>query len=311
MSKLAIVQKAPVFLDKHKTIEVAVDTVEEAAKNGAELVVFTEAFIPGYPTWIWRLRPGGDWDVSEELHERLLNNSVTMESNDLAPLYAVAKKHNVTIVCGIEERDSQLSQSTLYNSVIIIGSDGTLLNKHRKLMPTNPERIVWGTGDASGLKVVDTPVGRVSTLLCWENYMPLARYAIYSQGVEIYIAPTYDSGDNWIGTLQHIAREGCCWVVGCGNLMKGSDIPEDFPDKASLYPDADEWVNPGDSIVIAPGGEVVAGPMRKESGILYCDVDREKASIAKRALDVTGHYSRPDIFQLHVNTQPQSPVVFK
>ena len=311
MSKLAIVQKAPVFLDKHKTIEVAVDTVEEAAKNGAELVVFTEAFIPGYPTWIWRLRPGGDWNVSEELHERLLNNSVTMESNDLALLYAVAKKHNVTIVCGIEERDSQLSQSTLYNSVIIIGSDGTLLNKHRKLMPTNPERMVWGTGDASGLKVVDTPVGRVSTLLCWENYMPLARYAIYSQGVEIYIAPTYDSGDNWIGTLQHIAREGCCWVVGCGNLMKGSDIPEDFPDKASLYPDADEWVNPGDSIVIAPGGEVVAGPMRKESGILYCDVDREKASIAKRALDVTGHYSRPDIFQLHVNTQPQSPVVFK
>lgn len=311
MSKLAIVQKAPVFLDKSKTIEVAVATVEEAAVNGAELVVFTEAFIPGYPTWIWRLRPGGDWNLSEELHERLLKNSVVMESEDLVPLYDAAKNHNVTIVCGIEERDSKLSQSTIYNTVIVIGADGTLLNKHRKLMPTNPERMVWGFGDASGLKVVDTPVGRVGTLLCWENFMPLARYALYSQGVEIYIAPTYDSGEGWIGTLQHIAREGGCWVVGCGNLMRGSDIPEDFPDKALLYPDADEWVNPGDSIVIAPGGEIVAGPMREEAGILYCEVDKEKVGISKRAFDVTGHYSRPDIFQLHVNTQAQTPVVFE
>ena len=311
MSKLAIVQKPPVFLDKHKTIDLAVSTVEEAAANGAELIVFTEAFIPGYPTWVWRLKPGGDWGLSEKLHERLLNNSVVMESDDLEPLYQVAKKHNITIVCGIEERDSHLSQSTLYNTVIVIGSDGSLLNKHRKLMPTNPERMVWGFGDAAGLKVVDTPCGRIGTLLCWENFMPLARYAMYSQGVEIYIAPTYDSGEAWIGTLQHIAREGCCWVVGCGNLMKGSDIPSDFPDKEKLYPDVDEWINPGDSIVIAPGGEIVAGPMNKESGILYCEVDKDKVAISKRAFDVTGHYSRPDIFQLHVNTQPQSPVVFK
>jgi len=311
MSKIAIVQKPPVFLDKHATIQSVVDTVQEAASNNAELIVFSETFIPGYPTWIWRLRPDGDWNLSEELHARLLNNAVVMDSNDLDPLYAAAKKHNVTIVCGIEERDSKLSQSTIYNTVLVIGPDGTLLNKHRKLMPTNPERMVWGFGDASGLKVVDTPSGRVGTLLCWENYMPLARYALYSQGVEIYIAPTYDSGDGWIGTLQHIAREGCCWVLGCGNLMRGSDIPEDFPEKESLYPDADEWVNPGDSIVIAPGGDIVAGPMRKETGILYCDVDREKVSLAKRALDVAGHYSRPDIFQLHVNTQVQSPVVFE
>ncbi|MCK4507026.1 MAG: carbon-nitrogen hydrolase family protein, partial [Desulfuromonadales bacterium] len=181
----------------------------------------------------------------------------------------------------------------------------------RKLMPTNPERMVWGFGDATGLKVVETPAGRVSTLLCWENYMPLARYALYAQGVEIYIAPTYDSGDNWIGTLQHIAREGRCWVVGCGNLMNARDLPEDFPEKSRLYPDADEWVNPGDSIVITPDGEIVAGPMREESGILYCDIDREKVGIARRALDVAGHYSRPDIFKLQINTQPQSPVEFK
>ena len=311
MTHLAIVQKAPAFLDKDKTIRLAVEAVQEAAGNGAELVVFTEAFIPGYPAWIWRLRPGGDWNTSEELHHRLLKNSVNVNSDDLMPLYDAAKKHQVTIVCGIEERDGKLSQSTLYNTVITIGPDGTLLNKHRKLMPTNPERMVWGFGDASGLKVVDSPAGRIGTLLCWENYMPLARYALYAQGVEIYIAPTYDSGDGWRGSLQHIAREGCCWVVGCGNLMKGSDIPEDFPEKERLYPDAEEWINPGDSVVIAPGGEIVAGPMNKEAGILYHDIDREKVSIAKRAFDVAGHYSRPDIFQLHVNTRPQSPVVFE
>lgn len=310
MTQLAIVQKAPVFLDKEKTIELAVATVAEAASNGAELVVFTEAFIPGYPAWVWRLRPGGDWGVSEELHHRLLKNAVNVDSNDLAPLYDAAREHKVTIVCGIEERDNQLSQTTLYNSVITIGPDGTLLNKHRKLMPTNPERMVWGFGDASGLKVVDSPAGRIGALPCWENFMPLARYALYSQGIEIYIAPTYDSGEGWIGTLQHIAREGCCWVVGCGNLMKGSDIPDDFPEKSTLYPDADEWVNPGDSVVIAPGGEIVAGPMNKEAGILYSELDLEKVAIAKRTLDVAGHYSRPDIFQLHVNTQAQTSCVF-
>lgn len=310
MTQIAVVQKTPVFLDKEKTIQLAVDTVVEAAANGAELVIFTEAFIPGYPAWIWRLRPGGDWGTSEALHHRLLNNAVNVDSDDLEPLFEVAKKHQVTIVCGIEERDNQLSQSTLYNTAITIGPDGTLLNRHRKLMPTNPERMVWGFGDASGLKVVDSPAGKVGTLLCWENFMPLARYALYAQGVEIYIAPTYDSGDGWLGTLQHIAREGCCYVIGCGNLMRGSDIPNDFPEKDSLYPSADEWINPGDSVVIAPGGEIVAGPLNKEAGILYYDIDRDRVSISRRALDVTGHYSRPDIFQLHVNTQPQSPAVF-
>lgn len=311
MSQLAIVQKSPVFLDKQMTIEAAANAVAEAKAQGAEMVVFTEAFIPGYPVWIWRLRPGVDWNLSEQLHQRLSANSVDLESDDLVPLYEAAKKHEVTIVCGIEERASELSRSTLYNTVLIIGADGSVLNRHRKLMPTNPERMVWGFGDASGLKVVDTPLGRAGTLLCWENYMPLARYALYAQGIEIYIAPTYDSGDGWIGSLQHIAREGCCWVVGCGNLMKGSDIPDDFPEKSTLYPDPDEWVNPGDSIVIAPGGEIAAGPMREEAGILYCDIDREKVSIARRALDVAGHYSRPDIFKLQVDNRPQSPVAFK
>lgn len=310
MTKLAVIQSPPVFLDKHKTIALAVDLIEEAVIGEADLIIFTEAFVPGYPTWIWRLKPGGDWGLSEELHERLLNNAVRTDSEDLTPLYEAARKHKVTVVCGIEERDSQLSRATLYNSVIIIGPNGQLLNKHRKLMPTNPERMVWGFGDATGLKVVETPAGRIGTLLCWENYMPLARYALYSQGVEIYIAPTYDSGDGWIGSLQHIAREGRCWVIGCGNLLQGKDLPDDFPEKSRLYPDAEEWVNPGDSVVIAPGGEIVAGPLNKETGILHSEINLEKAASAKRALDIAGHYSRPDIFTLHVNNSPQSPVRF-
>ncbi len=309
MPKLAVIQKTPAFLDKSKCIESAVDAIAEAASNGAKAVVFTEAFIPGYPSWIWRLRPRGDWNLSEELYNRLLNNAVNVDSGDLVPLYEAAQKHNVTVVCGIEERDNHLSQATIYNTVILIGPEGQLLNKHRKLMPTNPERMVWGFGDASGLKVLDTPAGRIGTLLCWENYMPLARFAIYSQGVEIYIAPTYDSGDNWVGTMQHIAREGRCWVVGCGNLMHTRDLPDDLPEKMMMFPD-DEWVNPGDSVVISPDGEIAAGPMHEEAGILYCEIDLQKVGLAKRTLDVVGHYSRPDIFTLHVNTRPQSPVQF-
>jgi len=308
MSKVAVIQQAPVFLDKDKSVARAVALVAEAVNNGAQLIVFSEAFIPGYPAWIWRLRPGADWGTSEQSHARLLHNAVSMEGDDLAPLYAAARQHRVTVVCGLNERDDKLSRATLYNTVIVIGPDGALLNRHRKLMPTNPERMVWGFGDASGLRAVDTPVGRIGTLICWENYMPLARYALYSQGVEIYIAPTYDSGDAWIGTLQHIAREGRCWVVGSGNLIKAADIPEDFPDRNRLYPDRDEWVNNGDSVVIAPGGDIAAGPMHKEEGILYAEIDTARSATAKRALDVVGHYSRPDIFTLAVNTRPQSPV---
>jgi len=310
MPKLAIVQEAPVLLDRDKTIRKAITLIDQAVAGGADLVVFPEAFIPGYPAWIWRLRPGGDWGLCETLHARLLDNAVDLSANDMEPLCDAAGRHGITIICGINERDSELSRATLYNTAVIIGPDGRIINRHRKLMPTNPERMVWGFGDGSGLKVVDTPCGRLGALLCWENYMPLARYALYSQGIEIYIAPTYDSGDGWIGTLQHIAREGCCWVVGSGVVLKNSDIPEDFPEKDQLYPDTEEWINPGDSVVIAPGGEIVSGPMHKETGLLYAEVDVSCVGIARRAMDIVGHYARPDIFTLHVNTQPQSPVEF-
>jgi len=311
MEKIAVVQEAPVFLDREKTIVLAIEMVEKAVKGGARLVVFPEAFISGYPAWIWRLRPGGDWSLNEDLHARLLNSSVNLRAGDLDSLCQAAKALKVTIVCGLNERDDDLSQATLYNTVVVIGDDGAILNRHRKLMPTNPERMVWGFGDGSGLNVVNTPVGKVGTLLCWENYMPLARYALYGQGVQLYVAPTYDSGDAWIGTMQHIAREGRCWVISCGVALTRADIPSDFPEKEMIYPHSENWINAGDSVVIAPGGKIVAGPMREEKGILFADVDSNGAVHAKRALDVAGHYSRPDIFTLSINRQPQKPVVFK
>ena len=311
MPKLAVVQESSVLLNREKTLERAIHAVERSAAAGAGLVIFPEAFIAGYPAWIWRLRPGADWVSSETLYARLFANAVDIDAGDLKPLCDVARRHETTVVCGVDERDGSLSKATLYNTAVVIGPDGAVLNRHRKLMPTNPERMVWGFGDGAGLRVVDTPFGRLGTLICWENYMPLARYALYAQGVEIYIAPTYDSGDAWIGTLQHIAREGRCWVVGSGVALTSDDIPADFPDKSALYPDNEEWINPGDSVVIAPGGELVAGPMRREKGLLFAEVESTRAVIAKRALDVAGHYSRPDIFTLRVNTRPQSPIEFE
>lgn len=310
LKNIAVVQRPSAFLDKAACVQRAVESIQEAAENGAELVVFTEAFIPGYPVWLWRLRPGADWGTTDKLYERLIRNAVDLESADMDPLYEAARQYKLTVVCGINERSSSHSRSTLYNSYITISHQGELVNVHRKLMPTNPERMVWGFGDGSGLTVIDTPVGRVGALVCWENYMPLARYALYAQGVEIYIAPTYDSGNDWNATLQHIAREARCYVIGCGNLLRASDLPDDFPDKASLYPDAGEWINPGDSCVIAPGGDWLVEPLHQSEGILYSSIDPDKVAVARRSLDVAGHYSRPDIFQLQVKSEPQSSIQF-
>jgi nitrilase len=308
MAKIAIIQHAPRVLDRQATLDMAVALVSEAAAEGAQLIVFPEAFVPGYPAWVWRLRPGGDWDLSERIHRRLLENAVDLARDGLAKVRTAAAEAGVTVVMGINERDGTVGRSTLYNSLVVIGQDGEVLNHHRKLMPTNPERMVWGFGDASGLRVVDTPVGRIGALLCWENYMPLARFALYAQGIDIHIAPTYDSGEGWIGTLQHIAREGGCWVIGAGVALRSRDIPADFPDRDRLYPPEEDWINPGDSVVIAPGGEKVAGPLHEQQGILYAEVDPARAASARRTFDVAGHYARPDLFTLHVNRRRQSPI---
>ena len=308
--RIAIVQKAPVFLDRARTIALAVRTVAEVAAEGASLAVFPEAFIPGYPAWIWRLRPGTDMELNEQLHLALIENAVTLGAGHLTPLCEAAREYQVTVVCGLHERDGEASQGTLYNAVVIIGPDGELLNRHRKLMPTNPERMVWGWGDASGLKAVNTPAGRIGALICWESYMPLVRYALYAQGLDIYIAPTYDAGDRWIATMQHIAREGGCYVLGSGCAFKGADLPPDFPGRDRLYPSVDEWVNPGDSVVVAPNGKIVAGPLRDQQGVLYAELDPTLISTARRSLDVVGHYARPDLFQLRVDTARVKAVQF-
>ena len=310
MAKIAIAQLAPVFLDRAATLDRACSAVGEAAAGGAQLVVFPEAFVPGYPAWLWRLRPGTDMVLTEQLHARLRAQAVDLAAGDLAPLQEAARRHGVTVVCGIDERDPDFSGDTLYNSVVVIGADGTLQNRHRKMMPTNPERMAWGFGDASGLRAVDTPCGRVGALICWESYMPLARCALYAQGVEIYVAPTYDSGQRSIATMQHIAREGGCWVLASGCAFQARDIPDDLPGKAKMYPDADEWINVGDSVVVAPGGKIVAGPLHEALGILYAEVDLERVGMARRNLDVVGHGARPDVFQLRVNTGAARPVVF-
>jgi nitrilase len=307
--KLAVVQKPPVFLDRDKTIEGVVASIEEAAREGASLLVFPEAYVPGYPTWIWRLRPGGDMALTSEIHARLRHNAVDLSRGHLQPVQDAAARNGVTVVLGLNELDSQFSGTTLFNTVVVIGPDGALLNRHRKLMPTNPERMVWGMGDASGLRVVDTPAGRIGTLICWESYMPLARYALYAQGIDIYVAPTWDTGESWLATMRHIAKEAGCWVVGTATAMQGADIPEDFPERDTLYK-PDEWVNDGDAVVVKPMGAIAAGPHHREKTILYAEIDVEVARRARRSMDVCGHYARPDVFSFAVDRKPRHPVIF-
>jgi nitrilase len=308
-AKVAVIQKPPVLLDRSATIASVLASIEEAARNGASLLVFPEAYVPGYPTWIWRLRPGGDMALSGEIHARLRENAVDLARGDLQPIRDAAARHGVTLVIGINEVDSQFSGTTLFNTVVVVGPDGAVLNRHRKLMPTNPERMVWGMGDATGLKVVDTPAGRLGSLICWESYMPLARYALYAQDIDIYVAPTWDTGESWLATMRHIAKEAGCWVIGTATALQGNDIPADFPERDKLF-DPDEWINDGDAVVVKPMGAIAAGPLKREKGILYADIDREAARRARRSLDVCGHYSRPDIFSFSVDRRPLSPAHF-
>jgi len=192
---------------------------------------------------------------------------------------------------------------------VTIGADGTILNRHRKLMPTNPERMVWGFGDAMGLRLVETPLGRIGTLICWESYMPLARFALYAQNIDIYVAPTWDSGETWLATLNHIAREGGCWVLSTATALETDDIPDEFLDRERLFAEG-EWINPGDAVVVKPFGGVVAGPLHKVKKILYANIDVEAARAARRSLDVAGHYGRPDIFRLEIDQKPKPAAYF-
>jgi nitrilase len=308
-AKIAVIQAPPVLLHRDKTIARVLSSIEQAAGAGVSLIVFPEAYVPGYPTWVWRLQPGGDMRLSSEIHARLRANAVDLSKGDLKPVQEAAAKHGATVVLGIHEIDSTFSGTTLFNCVVVIGRDGALLNRHRKLMPTNPERMVWGMGDASGLRVVDTPAGRLGSLICWESYMPLARYALYAQDIQIYVAPTWDTGESWIASMRHIAKEAGCWVIGTATAMQGSDVPDDFPDRDKLFK-PEEWINDGDAVVVKPGGAIAAGPLTRQKGILYAEIDAEAARRARRSLDVCGHYSRPDVFEFSVNRKPLRPASF-
>jgi nitrilase len=251
-----------------------------------------------------------DYKLTGDIHRALVENAVDLKAGDLKPLQAAARRLKVTVSVGVHERDGEFSRGTLYNTVVLVGPDGSILNRHRKLVPTNPERMVWGMGDASGLRVSDTPVGRVGGLICWENYMPLPRFSLFAQGIEIYVAPTWADGGTWISTMRHIAAEGRCWVLGNGCAMRGKDIPKDFPQRAKLFPDLESWYNAGDSVIVDPRGEIVAGPLHETHGIIYADCDPGASYAARRTLDVAGHYGRPDIFHLKVNREALTPIEF-
>ena len=311
MKKIAVAQIAPVLLDKQASIAKAISTIEEAAAKKASLVVLPECFVPGYPTWSWRLKPGVDMDSYNDIHSKLLENAVDVSAGDLAPLCEVAKACNITVSIGINEREGDFSRATLFNSNALISHEGELLNLHRKLMPTNPERMIHGIGDASGLRVTDTPIGRVGVLICWESYMPLARYSLYAQGIDVYLAPTWDNGATWQSTLQHIAREGGCYVVGVASCMHGRDVPEGFPHRKEIFPDESECINPGNASVFGPGGSCLASPEGGEERLFFVEIDPSAAAKARRTLDAAGHYSRSDVFKLEVNRQAFPPARFQ
>jgi nitrilase len=308
--RAAVVQMPPVLLDRAATLDRVVELVHEVADGGARLAVFPEAYVPGYPVWIWHLRPGPDYGVTSRIHATLLENAVDLDADGLAPVRAAAAAREVTVVCGVHERDGSFGRSTLYNTLVTIGPDGEIRNRHRKLVPTNPERMVWGEGDGRGLHVVDTPAGRLGALICWENYMPLARVALYGEGVEVYVACTWDSGDTWLATMRHIAAEGRCWVLGSGCSLTLDDVPDTFPERDVVFAGmtGSTWLNPGDSVVVRPGGEIAAGPLREEHGILFADLDVARVASERRTLDVVGHYARNDVFRLTVDRSPHDPV---
>ncbi len=307
----AVFQRPPVLLDREASMVRVLEGVEEAADAGARLVVFPETYLPGYPEYIWRLAPGPDYDLSREIHGRLVEQAVDIEAGDLRPVQEAASSAGMTVFIGVHERDGNFSRATLFNTMVLIDADGEIRNRHRKLVPTNPERMVWSPGDASGLRVVQTPFGRLGGLICWENYMPLARFTLYAQGVQVWVAPTWDEGDGWIASMRHIAQEGRCWVIGAGCAIRAADIPEDFPDRARLYPDPDEWLNSGDSVIVAPSGDVVAGPLHGAYGLLTAEIDTAAARAAHYTLDAAGHYNRPDIFSLRVDRSRRPQVAFE
>jgi len=296
--KVAAAQLSPIFLNKEKTVEKACEAILEAGENGANLIVFPEAFISGYPDWVW-LIPNSRGSDLNELYLKLVENAVSIPDDTTIKLCKAAKTASINVVIGMHERNTETSNASLFNSLFFIDDKGLILGKHRKLIPTGGERLIWSQGDGSTLCSYDTSAGKIAGLICWENFMPLARNTIYECGTQILASPTWDKSPNWIQSMQHIAREGGLFIISACMALKMDDIPDEYEFK-KLYPEGREWINVGNSAIIAPNGKVIAGPLEAEEGILYADIDLQEIIKAKRMFDAVGHYSRPDVFNFSV-----------
>ena len=291
---VAAVQATPVFLDRDATVEKVGTLTQEAAGSDARLVVFPEGFVPTYPDWVWRTNPWADG----EWYARWIDQCVDVPGPTCDALGDIARENSVHLAIPVNERDG----GTVYNTILYFGPDGALLGKHRKLVATGGERLAWGMGDGSTLPVFDTPFGRLGGLICWENYMPLARAAMYEQGIDILLAPTWDNSDVWVASMRHIAKEGRCYVLGVTSCLRGSDVPADIPGRDDIYGGDDDWMSRGNSVIVDPYGDILAGPISETEGILYAEVDIATVRQSRRQFDVVGHYARPDVFQLSVRT---------
>jgi nitrilase len=311
ITKVAVVQAAPVLFNREKSISKALKLIREASSKGAELILFPEAFIPAYPRGLtFGTVVGNRTPEGRKTWERYWENCIEIPSQDTDILGESAKDNNIFLAMGVIEKDNEYSRGTLYCTLVYFGQKGKLLGKHRKLKPTAGERLIWGEGDGSTLTVINSNMGRIGGLICWENYMPLARMAIYGKGVEIYLAPTADQRDTWHSTMRHIACEGRCFVLGCNQYVTKDMYPPDLCGISELN-DQPEVICRGGSTIISPLGEVIAGPLYGEEGILYADLDLAEVARGKFDFDVVGHYSRPDIFKLSINEKPAHPVSFE
>ena len=301
---VACVQAEPAILDRERTLDRLEHLAAEAAGNGAELVVFPETFVAVYPSSRWaKALAGWQNEAAKETFARIALNAVAVGSPAERRLGAAAKELGIWLVTGVNEVDAERS-GTIYNALLYHAPDGSLALHHRKLVPTNHERLVWGQGDGRGLGAVQAEFARVGGLICWENYMPLARFAVYESGVEIYIASTADDADEWQATLVHIARESRAYVVAPCHFQRASSYPDDFPLTAEL--DGDELVGRGGSAILAPVGSYLAGPLWDEEGILYADLEPTLLHAARQRFDPAGHYHRPDVLRLGVSAEARA-----
>jgi nitrilase len=299
--KVCVVQDSPVFFDKEKTLDKLEQLTKKYAAQGCDLIVFPESFIPGYPRgFSFGAKIGSRTDAGRKLYAEYRRNSIDLESDDLKRLEKLATSVNVYLVIGITEK--QGINGSLYCSMIYISPTDGLLGVHRKIKPTGTERIVWAESDGASLVTYQTKIGKLGGLICWENYMPLARMAMYQKGVEIYIAPTADAREVWTATMQHIALEGRCFVLGCNQYFTKSMVPERFK---SLVQDEPEMMCRGGSVIVSPLGKIIAGPLFDKVGALIAELDLEEIDSSKLDFDVIGHYARNDIFEFKVPKQPE------